>query len=58
MSHSALSWASPAPGSLLAVERETRQLLLKISESYEINRADAQRELKAFEERNKNYRPK
>ena len=45
---------SPLPG--IAGQRE--QLLLKISETYDINRADAQRELKAFEERNKNYRPK
>lgn len=41
---------------LIAGKRE--QLLGKIQEMYGINRAEAQRELKAFEERNKAYRPK
>jgi uncharacterized protein YjbJ (UPF0337 family) len=34
------------------------QLLGKIQEVYGIEKADAERELRAFEERNKGYRPK
>lgn len=41
---------------LIAGKRE--QLLGKIQELYGINRTEAQRELKVFEERNQAYRPK
>jgi len=34
------------------------QLLGKIQETYGIKRADANREVELFEERNKNYKPK
>jgi uncharacterized protein YjbJ (UPF0337 family) len=34
------------------------QLLSKIQEIYGVNRADAEREIKAFEARNKNFKPK
>ncbi len=34
------------------------QLLNSIQETYGIKRADAEREIKVFEQRNKNYRPK
>ena len=51
-------WGKLSDEHLEGIAGQREQLLLRISETYEINRADAQRELKAFEERNKNYRPK
>ena len=51
-------WGKLSDEHLEGIAGQRELLLLKISEAYEINRADAQRELKVFEERNKNYRPK
>ncbi len=51
-------WGKLSDETLEGIAGEREQLLQKITETYAITRADAQRELKAFEERNKNYRPK
>lgn len=43
---------------LRAIAGKRASLLSTIQEVYGINRGDAEREIRAFEERNKNYRPK
>jgi uncharacterized protein YjbJ (UPF0337 family) len=43
---------------LEAIGGKRAQLLSNIQETYGINRSEAEREIKAFEARNKNYRPK
>lgn len=51
-------WGKLTEEHLASIAGQREQLLQQITEIYEIPRADAQRELKAFEERNRNYRPK
>jgi len=51
-------WGKFTDEYLDSIAGQREQLLQKIAETYEIPRADAQRELKAFEDRNRNYRPK
>ena len=51
-------WFKFTDDQLDAIGGKRPQLLSKIQEIYGINRAAAEREIKAFEARNKNYRPK
>jgi uncharacterized protein YjbJ (UPF0337 family) len=43
---------------LRAIAGKRASLLVAIQEVYGVNRAEAEREIRAFEARNKNYRPK
>jgi uncharacterized protein YjbJ (UPF0337 family) len=51
-------WGKLADDHLEEIAGKRDQLLGKIQETYGINRADANREVGLFEERNKNYKPK
>lgn len=51
-------WLKFTDEQLDAIAGKRSQLLGNIQETYGIKRADAEREIRAFEARNKNYRPK
>jgi uncharacterized protein YjbJ (UPF0337 family) len=51
-------WFKFSEQQLEAIGGKRAQLLSNIQETYGINRSEAEREIKAFEARNKNYRPK
>lgn len=51
-------WFKFSDQQLAQIGGKRAQLLNSIQETYGIKRADAEREIKAFEQRNKNYRPK
>lgn len=51
-------WAKLTPEHLEAIAGQRLRLVEHLQELYGIKRMDAERELRAFEERNKNYRPK
>ncbi|HVY24415.1 MAG TPA: CsbD family protein [Steroidobacteraceae bacterium] len=51
-------WGKLTDEHLEAIGGKRDQLLMKIQELYDISRPDAQRDLKSFEERNKDYKPK
>lgn len=51
-------WFKFGEEQLDAIGGKRPQLLSKIQEIYGVTRAEAEREIKAFEARNKNYRPK
>jgi uncharacterized protein YjbJ (UPF0337 family) len=51
-------WGKLSDEQLEGIAGKRESLLLGIIEAYGIHRSDAQRELKAFEERNRNYWPK
>jgi uncharacterized protein YjbJ (UPF0337 family) len=51
-------WLKFSEDQLEAIAGKRAQLLSNIQETYGINRSEAEREIKAFEARNRNYRPK
>lgn len=51
-------WLKLTDEHLDAIAGKRAELLGRIQQTYGINRADAEREIRAFEARNKNYRPK
>jgi len=51
-------WLKLTDEQLEAISGNRAQLLEKLQASYGISRSDAERELRAFEARHKNYRPK
>lgn len=51
-------WGKLTDDHLDVIAGKRSQLLGKLQETYGINKADAERELKIFEERHKDYRPK
>jgi uncharacterized protein YjbJ (UPF0337 family) len=51
-------WGKLTDDHLEVIAGKRIQLLGKLQEAYGLNKADAEREIKGFEERNKNYRPK
>ncbi len=51
-------WLKFDESQLDAIGGKRALLLSKILEAYGINRSEAEREIRAFEARNKNYRPK
>ncbi len=51
-------WLKLTDEQLEAISGNRAQLLEKLQASYGISRYDAERELRAFEARHKNYRPK
>jgi uncharacterized protein YjbJ (UPF0337 family) len=51
-------WMRLTDAHLEAIAGKRTALLGSIQEVYGITRADAEREIRAFEARNKNYRPK
>jgi uncharacterized protein YjbJ (UPF0337 family) len=51
-------WLKLTDEQLEAISGNRAQLLEKLQTSYGISRSDAERELRAFEARHKNYRPK
>lgn len=51
-------WGKLSDEQLDGIAGQRERLLMSIQETYELKRTDAQRELRAFEERHKNYRPK
>jgi uncharacterized protein YjbJ (UPF0337 family) len=51
-------WMKLTDTQLEAIAGKRAALLGSIQEVYGITRADAEREIRAFEARNKNYRPK
>jgi uncharacterized protein YjbJ (UPF0337 family) len=51
-------WFKFGAEQLDAIGGKRPQLLSKIQEVYGVTRAEAEREIKAFEARNKNFRPK
>lgn len=51
-------WLKFSEEQLDTIGGKRAQLLSNIQETYGINRSEAERELRAFEARNKNYRPK
>jgi uncharacterized protein YjbJ (UPF0337 family) len=51
-------WLKFDESQLDAIGGKRALLLGKILEAYGINRSEAEREIRAFEARNKNYRPK
>jgi uncharacterized protein YjbJ (UPF0337 family) len=51
-------WLKFSDAQLEAIGGKRAQLLSNIQEAYGINRSEAEREIRAFEARNKNYRPK
>jgi uncharacterized protein YjbJ (UPF0337 family) len=51
-------WGKLTDDHLDEIAGKRDQLLGKIQEMYGIKRADANREVEQFEERNKNYKPK
>ena len=51
-------WIQLSDEQLDEIGGKRTELLGRIQQTYGINRATAEREIKAFEERNKNYKPK
>lgn len=51
-------WLKLTNEHLDAIAGKRSELLGRIQETYGINRAEAEREIRAFEARNRNYRPK
>ena len=51
-------WLKLDAAQLRAIAGKRASLLSMIQEVYGINRADAEREIRVFEARNKNYQPK
>lgn len=51
-------WGKLTDDHLDVIAGRREQLLGKLQETYGISKADAEREIKTFEERNKSYRPK
>jgi uncharacterized protein YjbJ (UPF0337 family) len=51
-------WIRLTDDQLMTIAGKRTELLGRIQETYGITRADAEREIRAFEARNKNYRPK
>jgi uncharacterized protein YjbJ (UPF0337 family) len=51
-------WTKLTPELLDEIAGQRPRLLQQLQELYGIKRTDAERELRAFEERNKNFRPK
>jgi uncharacterized protein YjbJ (UPF0337 family) len=51
-------WLKLTDEQLEAISGNRAQLLANLQTAYGITRADAERELRAFEARHKNYRPK
>lgn len=51
-------WLQLTDDQLEAIAGKRAELLRRLQEVYGLSRAQADRELKAFEARNKNYRPK
>ncbi len=51
-------WGKLTDEHLDAIAGKREELLGKLQEQYGLKRMDANRELEAFEERNKNYNPK
>jgi uncharacterized protein YjbJ (UPF0337 family) len=51
-------WGKLTDDHLEVIAGKRVQLLGKIQEMYGIDKADAEREIRLFEERNKDYRPK
>jgi uncharacterized protein YjbJ (UPF0337 family) len=51
-------WIKFDDGQLTVIAGKRTELLKCIQDTYGINRADAEREIRAFEARNKDYRPK
>jgi uncharacterized protein YjbJ (UPF0337 family) len=51
-------WIRLSDEQLAAIAGKRAELLGRIQETYAITRADAEREIRAFEARHKNYRPK
>lgn len=51
-------WGKLTDDHLDVIAGKREQLLGKLQETYGISKADAEREIKTFEERNKGYRPK
>jgi uncharacterized protein YjbJ (UPF0337 family) len=51
-------WGKLTDDHLDEIAGKRDQLLGKIQEEYGLKRVDANREVEAFEERNKNYKPK
>lgn len=51
-------WLKFTDDELESIAGKRAQLLSKIQQTYGINRSEAEREIRAFESRNKNYRPK
>jgi uncharacterized protein YjbJ (UPF0337 family) len=51
-------WGLLTPEHLDEIAGQRPRLLEHLQQLYGIKRMDAERELRAFEERNKNYRPK
>lgn len=51
-------WLKLDAEQLRAIAGKRASLLSAIQEVYGINRGEAEREIRAFEERNKNYQPK
>ena len=51
-------WIKLDDAQLAAISGKRPELLKSIQSTYELSRADAEREIRAFEARNKDYRPK
>lgn len=51
-------WGKLTDDHLTEIAGKREQLLGKLQETYGLNKADAEREIKVFEERHKNYQPK
>ena len=51
-------WIRLDEGQLAMISGKRAELLKSIQNVYELSRADAEREIRAFEARNKDYRPK
>jgi uncharacterized protein YjbJ (UPF0337 family) len=51
-------WIKLSDQQLATIAGKRAELLGRIQETYSLTRADAEREIRAFEARHKNYRPK